>query len=59
MKTDFKVYKRTIDVYVKDTNSKIQKYLWSTNAHKTCKSAVLAAKHVYPKLDFVAYFKKD
>lgn len=55
--TDFKIYPRKIHVYFKKTDGLY--YAWSTNAHKTCKSAVAAAKQERPQWDFVARFAKD
>lgn len=57
MKTDFKVYKRKIHVYFKKPDGLW--YAWSTNAYKTCKEAVQAAKLERPQWDFVASFEKD
>ena len=34
-------------------------YLWSTNAYKTCREAVAAAKEWRPAFSFVANFEKD
>ena len=42
MRTDFKVYKRKIHVYYKKPSGLW--YAWSTNAYKTCRDAVAAAK---------------
>lgn len=63
MRTDFKVYKRKIHVYAKGAPRSAphlkQFYAWSTNAYKTCKDAVLAAKALYPNQEFTANFAKD
>ena len=56
MRTDFKVYKRKIHVYFKKSNGLY--YAWSTNAYKTCREAVQAAKLERPQWDFVANFAK-
>lgn len=66
MKTDFKVYKRKIHVWVRQ-NSNIPDsdhtgalvYLWSTNAYRTCREAVAAAKDYRPAFSYVANFAKD
>jgi hypothetical protein len=56
------VYKRKIDVYrernVLDPANKWV-YVWSTNAHATCKSAVAEAKVKHPNFEFKANFVKD
>jgi hypothetical protein len=57
MKTDFKVYPRKIHVYYKRTGGLC--YAWSTNAHRTCRDAVIAAKVIHPAQEFTAYFAKD
>lgn len=57
MRTDFKVYKRKIHVYFKKPDGFY--YAWSTNAYKTCREAVKAAKLERPQWDFVANFAKD
>jgi hypothetical protein len=63
MKTDFKVYKRKIHVYAKGSPKSAPHltrfYAWSTNAYKTCRDAVAAAKAKHPDTDFVANFAKD
>jgi hypothetical protein len=62
MKTDFKVYKRKIHVWVKHVkptpDGHVWNYAWSTNAYKTCRDAVAAAKLERPQWDFVASFAK-
>lgn len=66
MRTDFKVYKRKIHVWVRQ-NSNIPDsghtaglvYLWSTNAYKTCREAIAAAKAYRPDFSYVANFAKD
>lgn len=66
MKTDFKVYKRKIHVWVRQ-NSNVPDsehkggldYLWSTNAYRTCREAVAAAKAWRPAFEYVANFAKD
>jgi len=57
MKTDFKVYPRKIHVYFKKPAGLW--YAWSTNAYRTCKEAVEAAKAERPQWDFKASFAKD
>jgi hypothetical protein len=62
MKTDFKVYKRKIYVYFAGpiASSPGQKwgFAWATNAHKTCREAIAAAKALHPELTFTANFAK-
>jgi hypothetical protein len=36
-----------------------QFYAWSTNAYKTCREAIAAAKALYPSREFNANFAKD
>jgi hypothetical protein len=59
----FKVYKRKIHVYCKGAPKTAphlsQFYAWSTNAYKTCRDAVAAAKVKYPEQEFKAFFAKD
>lgn len=63
---NFKVYKRKIHIWVKQ-NSNVKDsehtkglmYFASTNAHRTCKSAIEGAKAMHPNFDFVANFAKD
>lgn len=50
------VYKRKIHVYFKKPNG--LHYAWSTNAYRTCRDAVTAAKLERPQWDFVANFAK-
>ena len=57
MKTDFKVYPRKIHVYYKKPSGLW--YAWSTNAYKTCRDAVAAAKSERPQWNFKASFAKD
>jgi len=61
--TDFKVYPRKIHVYCKGAPKTaphlLQFYAWSTNAYKTCRDAVAAAKAMHPSEDFKACFAKD
>jgi hypothetical protein len=63
MRTDFKVYRRKIHVYAKGAPKTAPHltrfYAWSTNAYKTCKDAVRAAKALYPGQEFTANFAKD
>jgi hypothetical protein len=63
MKTDFKVYPRKIHVYCKGAPKTAphlsQFYAWSTNAYKTCRDAVVAAKALHPSQEFTARFAKD
>jgi len=66
MKTDFKVYKRKIYLWVKQ-NSNVQDsahkggllFFSATNAAPTCKAAVARAKELHPNFDFVANFAKS
>jgi hypothetical protein len=65
MKTDFKVYKKKIHVFMRQ-NSNTQSehkagliYMHSTNAYKTCWDAVAGAKALHPEFEFVANFAKD
>lgn len=66
MKTDFKVYKRKIYLWVKQ-NSNVKDsehqsglvFFAATNASRTCKEAVARAKELHPSFDFVANFAKD
>lgn len=66
MKTDFKVYPRKIHVWIR-MNSNVPgseytrtlAYLYSTNAYKTCKAAIEAAKAKNPAFSYVAQFAKD
>ena len=51
-KTDFKVHKRTIEVYRNGT------YLHSTNAYRLCREAADAARKLYPNTLIVARFVK-
>ena len=65
MKTDFKVYKRKIYLWVKQ-NSNVPDsehsdglmFFGATNAARTCKEAVARAKELHPNFDFVANFAK-
>lgn len=63
MRTDFKVYKRKIHVWlvqnsnVPDSDHKrALVYMYSTNAYKTCKAAIAAAKAAHPAFEFKANF---
>ena len=63
MKTDFKVYKRKIDVYMRsalacDPSNTFFVYAWSTNAYKTCRDAVKEAEKLHPMNKFKAHFSK-
>ena len=66
MKTDFKVYKRKIHVWVRQ-NSNVPDsehtsglvYLWSSNAYRTCRDAIEGAKAKNPNFKYVANFAKD
>jgi hypothetical protein len=51
------VYRRKIHVYFKKPTGLW--YAWSTNAHRTCREAVAAAKAQRPQWQFVANFAKD
>ncbi len=58
------VYARKIQVFVRKALACSPadtwfEYAWSTNAHKTCKSAVEAAKAKHPSMTFKASFAKD
>jgi hypothetical protein len=59
----FKVYKRKIHVYVEGAPATAphlkRSYVWSTNACRTCRDAVKAAKELYPTYTFTANFAKD
>jgi len=57
MRTGFKVHKRKIHVYFKKPNG--NHYAWSTNAYKTCREAIAAAKLERPQWEFTASFAKD
>ena len=66
MKTDFKVYKRKIHIWVRQNSnvphsehSRHLMYVFSTNAYKTCREAIAAVKTKYPDSQFVANFSKD
>jgi hypothetical protein len=50
------VYKRKIHVYFKKPDGLW--YAWSTNAHRTCRDAVAAAKAERPQWQFKASFAK-
>ena len=61
-----KVYKRQIHVFREWNSSDLGTkefcpwiYVWSTNAYKTCKDAVAAAKAQAPNVAFKAYFAKN
>ena len=66
MKTDFKVYKRKIYLWVKQ-NSNIQDsehangliFFGATYASPTCKAAIARAKELHPNFAFIANFAKD
>lgn len=64
MKTDFKVYKRKIHVYMEASYAAKAKtghkwgYAWSTNAYRTCRDAVAAAKAKHPAFEFKASFAR-
>ena len=62
MRIGFKVY-RKIHVYCKRASKTephiTQVYAWSTNAYRTCREAVDAAKALYPSQEFTASFAKD
>lgn len=63
MRTDFKVYKRKIHVF-RESNELDGRdadrwiYVWTTNAHPTCKSALLEAKATLPTVKFKASFAR-
>lgn len=62
-KIDFKVYPRKIHVWVRQ-NSNVPHsahtthliYMYSSNAFRTCKAALIDAKLKYPDFSFVANF---
>lgn len=57
MKTDFKVYKRKIDVFYKnELTSGVYRYAYSTNAYKTCKDARDAAIPSFPNSEVKTSF---
>lgn len=66
MRTGFKVYKRKIHVFRRYQVGDLATregcqwlYCWSTNAYKTCREAVEAAKLLHPELTFKANFARD
>lgn len=63
MRTDFKVYKRKIHVFREtnalDGDTQKWRYVWSTNAFKTCKDAKEDAEIQHPTVKFKASFAKD
>jgi hypothetical protein len=66
MKTDFKVYRRKIHVWLVQnsnvTGSEHRSglvYLHSTNAYPTCKAAIAAMKATRPQFEYRASFAKD
>lgn len=66
MQTDFKVYPHKIHVYRAHNELDLGKasefpwtYVWSTNAHKTCREAVKAAQAMHPSFKFKAAFAKN
>lgn len=55
----FKVYKRKIDVFYKNELTKGEfRYVYSTNAYKTCKDARIAALSFFPNSEVKACFVK-
>lgn len=64
-RVNFKVYPRKIHVYceaslaARSTTGYRWGYAWSTNAYKTCREAVQAAKLLHPEHEFKANFAKD
>ena len=54
--TMFKVYKRKIYVY--QMRDGVPAFAWATNAYRTCRDAVAAAKLRYPHQEFKANFAK-
>ena len=64
MKTDFKVYKRKIHVFIRtalacDPADTFYQYVYSTNAYRTCRDAIAAAKKDRPDREIKARFAKD
>ena len=64
MKTDFKVYPRKINVFMRtalacDPSDMFYKYAWSTNAYRTCREAIAAARELHPSRTFKANFAKE
>jgi hypothetical protein len=57
MKPNFKVYPRKIHVYFKKPTGLW--YAWSTNAYRTCREAIAAAKLESPQWEFKANFAKE
>jgi hypothetical protein len=65
MATDFKVYTRKINVWVRQ-NSNVPDsqhtshlmYMWSSHAYPTCKAAIAAAQALHPSFKFTANFDK-
>ena len=60
------VYARKIHVWVRQNSNvpdsehkKGLNYLWSTNAYRTCRDAVAAAKARAPAFEYVANFARD
>ena len=57
------VYKRKIHVFAKGSPKTAphlsRYYAWSTNAYRTCREAIAAAKALHPETDFIANFAKD
>lgn len=62
MKTDFRVYKRKIYVHfagpIASAPGQQWGFAWATNAHRTCRDAIAAAKVLHPELEFKANFAK-
>ena len=58
----FTVHPRKIDVWCKGSPRTAPDltwfYAWSTNAHRTCRDAVAAAKSLYPDREFKAAFAR-
>jgi hypothetical protein len=63
MRPDFKVYPRKIHVWFEGgvalPPGQRWGYAWSTNAYRTCRDAVTAAKAKHPDINFKANFAKD
>jgi hypothetical protein len=60
------VYAKKIHVWIKQNSNVTGSehtsgliYAWSTNAAKTCRDAIAAAKEKHPAFSFVANFAKD
>lgn len=59
MKTDFKVYPKKIHVFYKNELTNGFKYVYSTNAYRTCKEAKAEAIKSFPNSEIKASFARD